>query len=102
MPHLFYPLFCTLFSNKMEILHIIMDCCCCCVYTEDNSWSQPEVSGSPPSSRHGHVSVTVGTDIYIHGGMAGTDMFDDLYKFNTGMKIKEKRSMMCYCISPLS
>ena len=55
------------------------------VFTEDNSWSQPEVSGSPPCSRHGHVSVAVGTDIYIHGGMAGTDMFDDLYKFNTGM-----------------
>ena len=47
------------------------------------------MSGSPPCSRHGHVSVTVGTDIYIHGGMAGTDMFDDLYKFNTGIKIKE-------------
>lgn len=50
---------------------------------EDKSWSQPEVSGSPPCSRHGHVSITVGTDIYIHGGMAGTDMFDDLYKFDT-------------------
>ena len=74
---------------KMEILCIIMHCCCCYVHSEDNSWSQPEVSGSPPCSRHGHVSVTVGTDIYIHGGMAGTDMFDDLYKFDTGMKIKQ-------------
>ena len=52
---------------------------------EDNSWSQPEVKGSPPCSRHGHVSVAIGTDIYVHGGMAGTDMFDDLYRFNTGM-----------------
>lgn len=50
---------------------------------EDDSWSQPDVSGSPPCARHGHVSVAVGTDIYIHGGMAGTDMFDDVYKFNT-------------------
>lgn len=50
---------------------------------EENSWSQPEVTGSPPCSRHGHVSVAVGTDIYIHGGMAGTDIFDDLYKFDT-------------------
>ncbi|KAM7431999.1 hypothetical protein ABFA07_017498 [Porites harrisoni] len=50
---------------------------------EDNSWSQPEVKGSPPCSRHGHVSVAIGTDIYVHGGMAGTDMFDDLYRFNT-------------------
>ena len=52
---------------------------------EDNSWSQPEVKGSPPCSRHGHVSVAIGTDIYVHGGMSGTDMFDDLYRFNTGM-----------------
>ena len=51
---------------------------------EDSSWSQPDVSGSPPCARHGHVSVAVGTDIYIHGGMADTDMFDDVYKFNTG------------------
>lgn len=55
------------------------------MYTsEDSSWSQPDVSGSPPCARHGHVSVAVGTDIYIHGGMAGTNMYDDLYKFNTG------------------
>ena len=43
------------------------------------------MKGSPPCSRHGHVSIAVGTDIYVHGGMAGTDMFDDLYRFNTGM-----------------
>lgn len=50
---------------------------------EDNCWNQPEVTGHPPCSRHGHVSVAIGTDIYIHGGMSGTDMFNDLYRFNT-------------------
>lgn len=55
------------------------------VCSEENSWSQPKVNGSPPCSRHGHVSVAVGADIYVHGGMAGTNMFDDLYRFNTGM-----------------
>ena len=50
---------------------------------EDCSWNQPNTSGSPPCARHGHVSVADGTDIYIHGGMAGTNMFDDVYKFNT-------------------
>lgn len=50
---------------------------------EDNSWNQLEVTGHPPSCRHGHISVAVGTDIYIHGGMSGIDMFDDLYKFNS-------------------
>lgn len=59
------------------------------LYTEENSWSQLDVSGSPPCARHGHVSVAVGTDIFIHGGMAGTNMYDDLYKFNTG-KLNKK------------
>lgn len=43
------------------------------------------MTGHPPSCRHGHISVAVGTDIYIHGGMSGIDMFDDLYKFNSSM-----------------
>ena len=49
------------------------------------SWSQPEVKGTPPSCRHGHVMVALGTDIYVHGGMAGTSIYDDLYKFDTGI-----------------
>ena len=57
---------------------------CFMFISEDSSWSQPDVSGSPPCARHGHVSVAVGKDIYIHGGMAGTSIFDDVYKFNTG------------------
>lgn len=28
--------------------------------------------------------VAIGTTIYLHGGMAGTSVFDDLYQFNTG------------------
>lgn len=73
----------TVHTRYIWLTHIL-----CYFILEDDSWSQPDVSGSPPCARHGHVSVAVGTDIYIHGGMAGTDMFDDVYKFNTGRLYK--------------
>lgn len=28
--------------------------------------------------------VAVGTDIYVHGGMEGTTIHSDMYKFDTG------------------
>lgn len=73
----------TVHTRYIWLTHIL-----CYFILEDDSWSQPDVSGSPPCARHGHVSVVVGTDIYIHGGMAGTNMFDDVYKFNTGRLYK--------------
>lgn len=73
----------TVHTRYIWLTHIL-----CYFILEDDSWSQPDVSGSPPCARHGHVSVAVGTDIYIHGGMAGTNMFDDVYKFNTGRLYK--------------
>ncbi|XP_074829755.1 rab9 effector protein with kelch motifs isoform X3 [Natator depressus] len=33
------------------------------------TWSQPEVHGNPPSPRHGHVVVAVGTKLFIHDVM---------------------------------
>lgn len=73
----------TVHTRYIWLTHIL-----CYFILEDDSWSQPDVSGSPPCARHGHVSVAVGTDIYIHGGMAGTNMFDDVYKFNTSRLYK--------------
>lgn len=52
---------------------------------KESSWSQPSVSGPGPESRHGHVMVTVKNDIYVHGGMAGTKIFADLWKLSIGM-----------------
>lgn len=43
------------------------------------TWSQPETLGKPPSPRHGHVMVAVGTKLFIHGGLAGDKFYDDLY-----------------------
>ncbi|XP_047555311.1 rab9 effector protein with kelch motifs isoform X1 [Lutra lutra] len=43
------------------------------------TWSQPETLGKPPSPRHGHVMVAVGTKLFIHGGLAGDRFYDDLH-----------------------
>ncbi|KFP10150.1 Rab9 effector protein with kelch motifs, partial [Egretta garzetta] len=43
------------------------------------TWSQPETHGDPPSPRHGHVVVAVGTKLFIHGGLAGDVFYSDLF-----------------------
>ncbi|XP_005213196.1 rab9 effector protein with kelch motifs isoform X3 [Bos indicus x Bos taurus] len=43
------------------------------------TWSQPETHGKPPSPRHGHVMVAAGTKLFIHGGLAGDNFYDDLH-----------------------
>ncbi|XP_062447154.1 rab9 effector protein with kelch motifs [Rhea pennata] len=43
------------------------------------TWSQPDVHGDPPSPRHGHVVVAVGTKLFIHGGLAGDIFYNDLF-----------------------
>ncbi|XP_025905312.1 rab9 effector protein with kelch motifs, partial [Nothoprocta perdicaria] len=43
------------------------------------TWSQPEVHGDPPSPRHGHAVVAVGTKLFIHGGLAGDIFYNDLF-----------------------
>lgn len=43
------------------------------------TWSQPETHGDPPSPRHGHVVVAVGTKLFVHGGLAGDVFYSDLF-----------------------
>lgn len=47
------------------------------------TWSQPESAGKPPSPRHGHAIVAVGSVIYIHGGMAGEKFHSDMFSLDT-------------------
>ncbi|MBN3324404.1 RABEK protein, partial [Atractosteus spatula] len=47
------------------------------------TWSQPETQGKPPSPRHGHVIVSVGSKLYIHGGLAGETLHSDLHCIDT-------------------
>lgn len=47
------------------------------------SWTQLETIGDAPTPRLGHVMVANDKKIYIHGGMAGRDIFDQLFVFDT-------------------
>uniref|UniRef100_A0A8V5GDQ9 Rab9 effector protein with kelch motifs n=1 Tax=Melopsittacus undulatus TaxID=13146 RepID=A0A8V5GDQ9_MELUD len=47
------------------------------------TWSQPDTHGEPPSPRHGHVVVAVGTKLFIHGGLAGDVFYNDLFCIDT-------------------
>ncbi|NWY68672.1 RABEK protein, partial [Erithacus rubecula] len=47
------------------------------------TWSQPETHGDPPSPRHGHAVVAVGTKLFIHGGLAGDVFYSDLFCIDT-------------------
>jgi len=76
--------------NKLAIMYYVIKFLFCSInnswslFLVSKSWSQIESKGDKPCSRHGHLMVAIGTDIYIHGGMAGTKVFDDLYKFSIG------------------
>ena len=43
------------------------------------------MNGVRPKVRHGHVMIAVKNGIYLHGGMAGTENFGDLWKLTIGM-----------------
>lgn len=47
------------------------------------AWTQPDTRGDPPSPRHGHVVVAVGTKLFIHGGLAGDIFYNDLFCIDT-------------------
>lgn len=51
--------------------------------TVSSTWSQPETQGRNPPARHGHVIVAVDSKIYIHGGMAGEKIHNDMYSLDT-------------------
>jgi len=47
--------------------------------TKKRRWSVLDVRGDAPKSRHGHVMAAVDGRVFVHGGMAGTNFFDDLH-----------------------
>ncbi|TSL28273.1 Rab9 effector protein with kelch motifs [Bagarius yarrelli] len=51
--------------------------------TVTHTWSQPEISGKPPSQRHGHAVVAVGSVLYVHGGMTGEKFHSDMFFLDT-------------------
>ncbi|KAK7163865.1 hypothetical protein R3I94_002546 [Phoxinus phoxinus] len=47
------------------------------------TWTQPESDGTPPTPRHGHAITAVGSGVYIHGGMSGETLHDDMFLLDT-------------------
>jgi len=45
----------------------------------ERRWSVLPVSGDAPKPRHGHLMVSVGQRLFLHGGMSGSLFFDDLH-----------------------
>lgn len=54
-----------------------------CLAPASSTWSQPETQGRQPAARHGHVIVTIGFKLYIHGGMAGERFYNDVHSLDT-------------------
>eukprot|EP00118_Oscarella_pearsei_P011434 m.77090 g.77090 ORF g.77090 m.77090 type:complete len:89 (+) comp36009_c0_seq3:498-764(+) len=54
------------------------------MHADAGEWKQPVTRGAPPSPRHGHVLVSVGRMVYVHGGMAGSNLHQDLHAINLG------------------
>lgn len=56
-------------------------------------WSRPTTSGTAPSPRQGHVLAVVGNRLFVHGGMAGQEILDDLHTLDLGESLQ---SCECY------
>jgi len=51
----------------------------------NRKWIGLTIKGEQPETRHGHVMINVNEKfIYLHGGMSGTGIFDDLWKLDLG------------------
>lgn len=47
--------------------------------SQNRRWCNHDLIGEGPSPRHGHVMVVVDSKLYIHGGMAGSAFYEDLF-----------------------
>lgn len=61
-----------------------------------NTWTQPNIKGQIPSSRHGHLLLNFNDKcIYLHGGMNSNKFYNDLWKLdlnaNTWSCIKQSQ-----------
>ena len=56
-------------------LHIIL-------YLATGEWTTPSTSGTPPTPRQGHIAAVVGNRMFVHGGMSGQQISNDLHVLN--------------------
>ena len=67
--------------------------CTCTLATGE--WTTPSTSGTPPTPRQGHIVAVVGKKLFVHGGMAGQQILNDLYALNVG-ELMHYMSMYMY------
>lgn len=53
--------------------------------TDELSWSEVAILGSPPKGLRGHTANLIGQNIYIFGGYDGTGRSNDLYIYNVNL-----------------
>ena len=58
--------------------------------TETKTWTPIKATGTPPSARSYHSSVSIGNSIYIFGGCASDERKADLHKLDTDTNVWTK------------
>ena len=62
---------------------------------ESSTWNTLRITGDPPKPRLGHLMLSVGNKIYVHGGMSGITFYDDLHILDLGrncwVSVKQKK-----------
>ena len=62
---------------------------------ESSTWNTLRITGDPPKPRLGHLMLSVGNKIYVHGGMSGITFYDDLHildlERNCWVSVKQKK-----------
>lgn len=54
-----------------------------CLDTSTMTWLNIAPLGDPPKPRHGHLMLSCGSRIFLHGGMSGSTFYDDLHILDT-------------------
>ena len=48
-------------------------------------WTTPPITGTPPKTRQGHISAVVGDKLFVHGGVFGQDVLNDVHVLILGI-----------------
>jgi len=56
------------------------------VSAESLQWTAVDATGDAPSPRYGHVGAVIGNMLYIFGGRAGSELFNDVFALDLGLR----------------
>ena len=69
-----------IFACSFKLFHNLISNSC---FSVDETWSQPIIKGTPPTSQAYHTCTTVGDDLFVFGGTDGKNPLKDLHVLNT-------------------